>query len=323
MQVKVTIIIPYLNNSPEQLFILINKIILGKCWPNEILLAYSGKKKLNTPSVLKKKIKQKRITFRKIYKKQMYPGEARNIALAKCKNNIIGFLDLNTLPDKNWLYYGYKSIKEKCLIVWGQFYCEAISFTEKIIRASTLGSRVYKSIPGTILYKRVFKECGKFIENIRAGEDGDWQNRAYLHQIKNKANNNLLKYNGFKNKDFLQILKKWFTYYSHSKNLLHLKNQKNYYYWALTIVLILAAYNWNALIANWQVDSPKYIPNITKITFFLICSSYLFIRGIMLPLVKKERVLFIFPFNFLIITIFSFFLDIVKYVAFLNLKKKK
>ena len=63
----------------------------------------------------------------------MYPGEARNIAIAKCKNNIIGFLDLNTLPDKKWLYYGYKLIREKYPIVWGRFYCEAISFIEKIM----------------------------------------------------------------------------------------------------------------------------------------------------------------------------------------------
>lgn len=323
MQVKVTIIIPYLNNHPEQLFVLINKIILGKYLPNEILLAYSGEKKLTISSVLKKKIKEKKIIFKKIYKRKMYPGEARNIAIDKSKNNIVGFLDLNTLPDKKWLYYGYKSIGERHLIVWGRFYCEAISFTEKIIRASTLGSRVHKSIPGTILYKNVFKKCGKFIEDVRAGEDGDWQNRAYLHQIKNKVNNYLLKYNGFKNKNYLQILKKWFTYYSHSKNLLHLRNQKNYYYWALTIILIIAAYNWNALIANWQMNSPKYIPNITKITFFSICIIYILIRGIILPLVKKERVLFIFPFNFLVITIFSFFLDITKYLTFLNLKIKK
>ena len=323
MQVKVTIIIPYLNNSPEQLFTLINKIILGRYFPSEILLVYSGRKKLIIPSVLTKKIKEKRITFKKIYKKKMYPGEARNVGIDKCKNNTLGFLDLNTLPDKKWLYYGYKSIGEKYLIIWGRFTCEATSFTEKIIRASTLGSRVYEHIPGTILNKKVFEKCGKFIENIRAGEDGDWQSRVYFHQIKTKLNNYLVKYNGFKNKNYLQILKKWFTYYSHSKNLLHLRNQKNYYYWALTIILIIAAYNWNALIANWQMNSPKYIPNITKITFFSICIIYILIRGIILPLVKKERVLFIFPFNFLVITIFSFFLDITKYLTFLNLKIKK
>ena len=70
MQVKVTIIIPYLNNSPEQLFTLINKIILGRYFPSEILLVYSGRKKLIIPSVLTKKIKEKRITFKKIYKKK-------------------------------------------------------------------------------------------------------------------------------------------------------------------------------------------------------------------------------------------------------------
>ena len=130
-------------------------------------------------------------------------------------------------------------------------------------------------------------------------------------------------YYGLKNKNFLQIGKKWYIYYCHSKNLPHLYNQKNYYYWFLTILLILISYNWNSLIADWQTDSPKYIPNITKITLIFILSFYVFIRGIMLPLIKKEKILFIFPLNFLIISAFSLFLDTIKYSAFLNLRIKK
>ena len=72
-------------------FQLINKIILGRYFPSEILLVYSGRKKLIIPSVLTKKIKEKRITFKKIYKKKMYPGEARNVGIDKCKNNTVGF----------------------------------------------------------------------------------------------------------------------------------------------------------------------------------------------------------------------------------------
>lgn len=325
MIVKATLIIPYLNYTNfEKLNFILNIILNSKYIPNEILLIYSYKKNINISYSLINTLKKKKIVLKKFYKKKMYPGEARNFGIIKSRNNIIGFLDLETVPNKNWLFEGIKSLKVND-VCWGQTVCNALSYRDKIIRASTLGSKIHITIPGTILKKKIFLQSGMFIENVRAGEDGDFISRVNLHNIKCNLSAEKIIYNGQINKSFLKILKKWYLNYSHGKNLPHIYIQKKIYYLPISLLVIIISFNWNSFVTEWNESNYKYIPNITKITIFSIISVYIFIRGLIYPCRKEEKISFLLPFNFLVIGIFTFFLDMTKLYSFsnfFNIKKK-
>jgi len=323
MKSKITTIIPFLNKSnTEQLNYLIIKILKGKNFPDEIFIAHSGYARLNLSSFVKKLALKKKVIIKKFYKKKMYPGEARNVGIKMSKNNILGFLDLNTIPNSNWLREGMGQLKNNTLICWGQTYYSAETYQAKIIRASTVGSHLHRTIPGTIFNRKIINKCGKFIENVRAGEDGDWIQRINLHQIKGQANNCTLVYASLNKVDYTSILKKWFLYYSHSKKLSHLMFQRNIYFLFFIITTVLISYNWNGVVAGWNTESSQYIPNFTTITVLIFSSIYIVFRAILLPVKKKTKLTFLLPFNFLTISLFSVLLDTIKIIAFLNFKKK-
>tara|TARA_B110000503_G_scaffold84914_1_gene129219 strand:- start:255 stop:1223 length:969 start_codon:yes stop_codon:yes gene_type:complete len=322
MKSKVTVIIPFLNNSNvEALNFLIIKIFKGRDFPDEILIIYSGHARLNLSSFVIKLALKKKTIINKFYRKKMYPGEARNLGIDLSKNSVLGFLDLNTIPDNNWLRTAQRKLKNNILVCWGQTFYDAKKYRAKIIRASTMGSNLHRTIPGTIINKKIINICGKFIENVRAGEDGDWAQRVDLHKIKTLTNSNWVVYKGLDELNYFSTIKKWFIYYCHSKKLSHLLFQKNFYFWVFSLILIFISYNWNGIVAGWDTTSPKYIPNITKIIASLFLFSYVFLRGILIPIKKRTKLLFLLPFNFLGIFLFSFFLDAAKILAFFNFKK--
>jgi hypothetical protein len=322
MIAKVSLIIPYLNNKNiEKLNFLLNAILNGKCVPKEIILVYSYKKTINISNSLIYRLKKKKIIIKKFYKKKMYPGEARNHGIKKARNKIICFLDLETIPNKNWFLEGMKSLKLND-VSFGQTVCSAHSYRDKIIRASTIGSKVLLTIPGSFLKKKIFLLCGLFVENVKAGEDGDLISRMNLHNIKSNSNIEKIIYNAQNNKTYKEILKKWYLNYSHAKNFPHIVVQKKIYYLPISLLLIIISFNWNRLLSQWNEESPIYIANITKITIFITIIFYIILRGIIFPLKKNEKFFFILPFNFLIISFFSFLLDICKLLAFFNIKKK-
>ena len=72
--------------------------------------------------------------------------------------------------------------------------------------------------------------------------------------------------------------------------------------------------------AGWDENYFLYLPNITKIIFSCIVMMYLFIRGILLPLNKGTNFKFVVFFNFILISILCFFLDIAKSIGFAHYK---
>ena len=110
--------------------------------------------------------------------------------------------------------------------------------------------------------------------------------------------------------------KKWFRNYSFSGNLPHRKIQKDLYYYLISFVTVLIAYNWNKVIAAWDTESIYFIPNVTKISLLVIIAIYAAIRGILLPKKKGIDFKFIFPMNFIFISAISFLIDITKALAF-------
>jgi len=88
---------------------------------------------------------------------------------------------------------------------------------------------------------------------------------------------------------------------------------------ALIILIPLAiiiAFNWNRVFDPTGIENDFFIPNITKISVLVIFLAYLFLRGVVLPMRKGSSLKFIFPLNFILISIMSFLLDLTKTIAY-------
>jgi hypothetical protein len=315
MKKKISLIIP---SDSENFYVndyLIN-ISLWSLLPSELIIINTTNKKYFINKITKNILKKKKINLILLNKKKFYPGGARNAGVKISKNKYLVFLDMNTVPYKNdWLEKNFKFfIKNDLDALIGQTYYLANSTKEKIIRASTYGKNFLNTLPGSIIDKRIFEEVGLFNSTIRAGEDIDWLRRLNNNHFKTKKSLFPISYKGLNNVTYLMIIKKWFRNYFSSSNLPHLSLQKNFYIYGLFFFLFFLAYNW-----NYHLDFEKnqvYIPHITKIFLFISFVIYLTIRGIYIPFKKNISLSFLFPFNFLIITFFSFMLDQVKSLSF-------
>ncbi len=317
MVLPITVIIPFNNEKDKSLQEILDNLFLQTKFPNEIIIILTNKNK-SLKKIYKKKIPLKKVKIKVFFKKNAYPGSARNLGILKSKNSYIAFLDEKTIPEKNWLNDGYKKLKQKKIdIVYGQTIYVADKFKEKIIISSTVGSKIHTTLPGSIVDKKIFFKCGIFLENVRSGEDGDWFKRIKLHKILSSKNYCLLKYK-FSNIQINKIFGKWFIYYKSSAHLDQLKTHRQIYILTFLIFLMVFIYNWNHIFADWDQDSNIYIHHITKKTILYLGLIYLFFRGIFLPLSKGSKMSFLFPFNFILVFLFSWCLDFIKTYCYLT-----
>jgi hypothetical protein len=113
-----------------------------------------------------------------------------------------------------------------------------------------------------------------------------------------------------------KLIKKWFRNYKHAAKLPFITAHKNYYYYGISFVAVLLAFNWNRVIAAWDQESIFFIPNITTISVTSILIIYMLMRGIIIPKKKGVNLSFIFPINFIFIFLLSILLDLTKTLAF-------
>lgn len=317
MNSRISLIIPS-QNAEKNLLKLLSCIPDWKVLPNEIIIVDSSYYKLNIPKYFEIFAKNRSISLVLIHRKGLYPGHARNIGIQNSNNDLLAFLDTSTLPKHTWLSSGLEIInRENSDGIWGKTYYEADSYITKIYKASTYGDKPIKTFPGSILKKSVFEKCGQFIETTRAGEDGDWMSRVLLHKVNISIPSEILNYDELKKLSFKQFLKKWFRNYTHASRLPYSRAHRNFYYYGLSFLSIVIAFNWNAVLASWDTESALYVPNITKLSIFALVTVYIVFRGIFLPRKKGVSLKFIFPFNFLFISIFSGVLDLIKIMAFI------
>ena len=251
----------------------------------------------------------------------IYPGHARNIGINISKSNLIAFLDVKTVPTKNWLSNNFEIIKNSSNDgVWGKTIYECSGNKQKIIRAATYGKLPIRTLPGSLIQRHCFAKAGLFVESVRAGEDGDWFNRAYLHRMNFEDHDNVeqLTYKLSNEVTYKNILLKWYRNNSYASPLPYLKPHKDIYFYLASILAVLIAYNWNNLFAAWDLNSVLYIPNITKITASIIFASYYLARSIIIPLQKGLIIKDLLPFSHFQIFILSFTLDLVKLTAFFS-----
>lgn len=313
---QVSLIIPSYNDN-SKLIKLLTSIPDWEAIPNEIIIVDSSYNEPLIPEDVLIFSQKHDIKFLVLHKKNLYPGHARNIGINAAKNDLVAFLDTSTFPTKNWLSDGLNKINtQKSDGVWGNTYYKADTFISKTFRACTYGAKPIRTFPGSILKKNIFNRCGLFIETVRAGEDGDWMSRADLQNINISTPKEFLKYNKLNHESLSFLIKKWFRNYIYGAKLPYIKVHKDYYYYVISFIAVLLAFNWNRVVAAWNEESIFYIPSITKISLLLIVIIYIFIRGVFLPRKKGVKFNFIFPINFILIALLSGFLDLTKALAF-------
>ena len=140
--------------------------------------------------------------------------------------------------------------------------------------------------------------------------------RAELLRIKMSSPEEVLEYDQLNSMNFSKLMKKWFRNYKHTAKLPFFSAHKSYYYYGISFVAVLVAYNWNRVLAAWDRENIFFIPNITTISVISILTIYILIRGVILPRKKGVSIGFIFPINFIFIFLLSSLLDLTKALAF-------
>jgi len=316
----ITLIIPH-QGVPEDLHELCQAIAQLRELPKEIIIIDSSKE----PSILDASFvlfcKQNKIQLMVEIFSNLFPGHSRNIGILKASNEVLAFLDTKTLPSQNWLSDNYNlMLDSQSDGVMGATVYMASTFKEKIVRSATFGSNPIQTIPGSIIGASVFSRVGLFIENTRAGEDGDWISRSEIHPLKLQSSLSPLLYKGLHNLKIMDLLSKWFRNYLYTSKLPFFKPHKDFYFYIFFLSSLFLAYNWNAVTASWDQTSEFYIPNITKIIFASLSILYVLGRGLLLPLRKGVDIKFLLPFGIIPISIISLSIDIVKSCAFFSSK---
>jgi hypothetical protein len=125
-----------------------------------------------------------------------------------------------------------------------------------------------------------------------------------------------LDYVGLVGSNLNQLLKKWYRNYTASRDLPHFFPQRLLLWLVLYPLIVLIAFNWNYLIADWRMDSPLYLGHVTKIAAVLPGLFYVVVRGIVLPLRRGVGIWHLLPFRFILITVICFMADVVKILVF-------
>ena len=204
-----------------------------------------------------------------------FPGNKRNLGAKISNGNVLAFLDLKTIPKKDWLENGLNLVlKEKYSVVFGSTKFKYNTYLQKLINHATFGDSVHETTPGTIIYKEIFLNTGYFLENVRAGDDLEWRERIKKNKIKyifsEKEELNYFD----DNKNIYSFLKKIFVYSLHSSFVSVQTNIKYFYLILLLIFSMIIVPKWNYIIPDWQ-NNFFYIPNITKIYVSFLLLIYI------------------------------------------------
>tara|TARA_Y100000590_G_scaffold441245_1_gene567649 strand:+ start:414 stop:1586 length:1173 start_codon:yes stop_codon:yes gene_type:complete len=295
---KISIIIPTFN-CIDNLTVLFQSIDIQTIIPDEVIIV-----DCSTNKKIENYCRKKNYNFDIIYKhlNKSYPGKSRNYGLNFIKNNMVGLLDVKTLPKRNWLENYLKLIiQDNKEIIFGKTKYTAKNFKQKIILSSTFGNIFHETTPGSLFYKEIFLK-NHFIDNVRSGDDLEWRNRIKKSHNTFTPEDNYLEYNGLPN-SLISFMYKYFIYSLYNSKVNVQNNIKDAYLGLFIILASLIVPRWNYLIGNWN-NNPLYIPNITKYYFLFLMIFFLFIYFI--NIISKEKNNFsLFIFKILIFIFFT------------------
>lgn len=258
------------------------------------------------------------------HRSQAFPGHARNIGLGLAKSELIAFIDVQTIPMPQWLEVALNLLARNAIAgVWGATCFSAETTFERLVRDGFHGTLARTTLPGTVCRRDVFAKVGHFVDWVRAGEDTEWILRLELLKVPVICPSSaLIDYVGLIGSDTKRLLSKWYRNYTASRDLPHLFPQRLLLWLVLYPAIIVIAFNWNYLIADWRMDSPLYIGHVTKIVAGLPVLAYVGIRGLALPMQRGVGIWRLLPFRFIPITVICFMADVVKVLVFSIPKRK-
>ena len=256
-----------------------------------------------------------------VYKKinPAFPGAARNLGLMIAKSDYIGFLDCKTSAKHFWLSDAIDEFNKNqgLMIVGSKIDILADTFFQKLLRASSYGNIPTTVMVGSVFKKEIINFIGYQREDVRSGEDIDWSIRVKNLNLKIKyPEKSAIKYRGLE-KNLFKAVKKYFIYGLLSAKVDILRLYRALYFYTISFFGLFFIFNWNNMFAGWDLSDPFYIPNITKIFLLMCLTIYVIIRGIIRPLRRKEKVSFLLPINWLLISLLSFILDFFKAPGYL------
>lgn len=314
---NICVVIPT-NHSHDDLILAIKAINKQTIRPTEVVIIDSSFERGNCPVEISSLCAFSGIKLIYEQRQSAFPGDARNIGISRASTGLIALLDVETIPQPDWLDNSLRILAiEGVLGVWGSTYFSAETKFERLVRDGLFGIRPRKTLPGSVFKREVFERVGQFVDWVRAGEDTEWMLRVEVHKIiVVNTTNTSVNYTGLIGSDAKQLLKKWQRNYTMSRELPHFFPLKILLWLIFYPMIILIAFNWNYLIADWRMDSPFYLGHVTKIMVVLPFIVYVIIRAFLIPLKRGVSIFQLLPIRFLGILLVCIIADGVKWLVF-------
>ncbi len=308
---KVSVIIP-IYGGYEYLDEILEALRQQSHKPEEVIFVIS---KVEGYLAIQKKLKNEK-TLNCIYEiiDPAYPGKGRNIGAEIASSEWLAFLDLRTIPTADWLEIMIEtaSIRGKDF-VGSKMICISDSKYQEYLKALTFGNQSAKALPGSIVRREVFNKYPGFLDHVRAGEDWEWVRRVsdkvpgiWIDQV-------IISYKGLP-LNLIHTIKKWFRYSIENSKVTILLKEKFFYVSVLFFLFAIFLYRWNHIISGgqWDASNPFFIPNINKIFWSIVVTSYVILRGLITPIRRKEKLTFLLPYRWMLIGVLGIVIDIIK-----------
>ena len=323
VEVDISVIIPS-NHGHHELLKVLQSVFCQTTKPSEIVIVDSSPEGVICPAEIKALCARSGIKSIYEHRERAFPGDARNIGLGLANAELIAFIDVQTAPRPHWLEASLSTlIAHGAVGVWGATCFSAQTKFERIVRDGFYGVLPRRTLPGSVFRREVFDKAGQFIDWVRAGEDTEWMLRLELLKMPIVYTASaLIDYTGLIGSNIKKLRKKWYLNYTASRDLPHFFPQRLFLWLVLYPLVVLVAFNWNYLVADWRMDSPLYLGHVTKIVATLPGLIYGIVRGLVLPLRRGVGIWQLLPTRFVLITLICLVADTVKILVFSVPKRK-
>lgn len=277
---SVGVVIPILASDVGRLGRLLDLIRVGVRMPDQVVVVISGLICLKNSEAYEECLRGLRnidwfeIKFVEV-DAVLFPGNARNLGVSKVSTGFVAFLDVNTLPNQDWLIDCLSFAKKfwvcgyDCVVV-GSCRFEAISPAAILLRDTIFGRSPWVTLPGSLIARETWEALGGFEEGVRSGED-----TAMLRKIDKlglrKVVGSVLLYDGMARITYLEILRKWLRNYTNV-----VVDPPRAWFLAAGLALFGSSIFAGVFFSAWL---------LAGLAALFIC-SYVMLRGIVMPLFK-------------------------------------